>query len=558
MVDPRERTPNTRRRVSDTNIHRTGAAWALLVIPVVLAGAAYARFFGGFWLGDDFANVHRVWIAAQRGELLAQAWSQFTSAVPSQGAFYRPLMMGSLALNQWLAGTHYAGWFAVNLAVHLANVALTAVLVARLAAVCGRDGRAAGALAGAFLALCPLCAEGVFWISARADAWVTLLTLAAFWFWARPATSAVAWAGLPLLLLPALGFKESAAVLPLQMLLVALAWPRRPAPGQRIALVVSFVVVALFLGMRALLFDSVWHVYPAGDAPGPAARLWQGLSSLPAWWSGLARATPATALVYPLFCIGALCAALASTDGAPRRLAVALAAASAGLAVATLSNLGGLDPSGEGGRLAYGPVAWLALALGVGLSRPIPTLAVADDHPRARRAGLLLLAAAVLAGGWAQENVLRTAYAAQRDVRALAIALRGWADAHPGLTLLVVPESLGPVVALRNGQGGLVLPPVQAEPLLHRVLPTLPRDLASRHAQLAAGLATRLDEVRPASLEPEDLRRVLVPAAVRWPEHYACWDGGADSGIVALAPPASGEGERWVTAMREAISRCRL
>ena len=205
----------------------------MILLPVALAAAMYARFFDGFWLGDDIANLHRTWFAAQRGGLLAQTWSELAGTVPSQGAFYRPMMTASLSVNQWLAADRFAGWFAWSYLVHLANAALVAALVARLAAACGRDGRVSGALAAAFFAVCPLLAEGVFWVSARSDPCVTLLTLAGFFLWAAAPNGnkerrSKAWVGLPLLLVPALGFKESAAVLPLQLLVIALGWPQRP------------------------------------------------------------------------------------------------------------------------------------------------------------------------------------------------------------------------------------------------------------------------------------------------------------------------------------------
>jgi hypothetical protein len=543
--------------VFETPIRWNLGACAALAVPVVIAAAMYARFFGGFWLGDDFANLHRTWIAAQRGELLAQAWAQLASAVPSQGAFYRPLMMGSLSLNQWLAGDRFAGWFAFNYVVHLANVALVAALVARLAAACGRDGRAAGALAAAFLAACPLPAEGVFWVSARADACVTLFTLAGFLLWASPRGKTMVWLGLPLLLLAALGFKESAAVLPIQMLLVALAWPGRPTRGQVVALLAAFAAAAAFLLLRAHLFGSAWQVYPADATAPPLARLWQGMRSLDAWWDGLSRATPAMASAYLVAGVAALALAATSAKGSARTLAAALVIASAGLAAATLLNLGGLDASGEGGRLAYGPVAWLALALGVALSRPGAPSGASDADPRVRAGAMLLLAAATALGGWVLNGELRAALSAQRDVRELTRAAREWADTHAGLTLLVVPERLGSVVATRNGQAGLVLPPVQPQPLLHRVLPSLPGDVELRHGQLAAGLATRLDRLRPATADPEELRRLLEPDAPRWPEHYACWDP-ASRRILGLAAPEPGERSRWVAALRREIARCRL
>ncbi len=529
----------------------------LILLPVALAAAMYARFFGGFWLGDDIANLHRTWFAAQRGGLLAQTWSELAGAVPSQGAFYRPLMTASLSLNQWLAADRFAGWFAFSFFVHLANAALVAALVARLAAACGREGRVSGALAAAFFAVCPLLAEGVFWVSARSDPCATLLTLAGLFLWAATPSGAKAWAGLPLLLVPALGFKESAAVLPLQMLVIALGWPRRPARGQLAAIVAAFAVAAAFLGYRAYLFGDAWHVYPAGEPVSPIAKLWQGVRSLDAWWHGLARATPGMAPAYLVACVLAFLAAATSAKGDARRLALALTLASAGLAAATLLNLGGLVPTGEGGRLAYGPVAWLALALGVGLARPAGRAEVDGDGRRARGAGMLLLAVATATGMVVLEGELGRAYAAQRDVHALAEAARAWPETHSGLTLLVIPERRDGVVTTRNGQGGLVLPPVQRQTLLHRVLPTLPEEIDLRHAQLANGLATRLDKVRPKSFDEEEIRLISVPDVPRWPEHYGCWDSASQS-IVELNAPEPEQGAHWAAEIRKAIARCGL
>src|SRR4051812_2158569 len=143
--------------------------WHLVVVPVVCAAAMYVRFFAGYWLGDDLALLYQASLADRSGELWRQAWMGFFAGAPSQSAFYRPMMFASIFANEWFAGSVYAGWFAINIAIHLANVVLVGVLAARLAAACGRDGRASSVAAALFFGLCPLIAEGVFWIAARAD-----------------------------------------------------------------------------------------------------------------------------------------------------------------------------------------------------------------------------------------------------------------------------------------------------------------------------------------------------------------------------------------------------
>ncbi len=102
-----------------------------------------------------------------------------------------------------------------------------------------------------------------------------------------------------------------------------------------------------------------------------------------------------------------------------------------------------------------------------------------------------------------------------------------------------------------------MLPPVQPQPLLHRILPSLPGDLDVRHGQLAGGLATRLETVRPATADPAELQRLLEPDATRWPEHYACWDA-ASRRILGLTAPEPGERSRWVAALRREVARCGL
>jgi len=524
----------------------------MLAITVVCAGALYARFFGGYWLGDDFGNLQTGWLAVQRGETLAQAWRQVLSAVPSEGAFYRPAMIASMLFNAWAAGTQYAGWFAVNLAIHLANVVLVAVAVSELARACGRDGRFAGVVAACLFAACPLIAEGVFWISARADATVTLLTLSAMLAWVRAQTSAPAACAVPLFVLAALGFKESAAVFPLQIALVAFAWPPRPTRAQLASVVACFVVAALFFAMRAHLFGDIWHIYRADGANSPGIR--HAIASLVPWWHGLSRSTPAAATAYVVALAVAAAAVLLATRGAQRLLAAALFTASIGLCAATLLNLGGMNPSGEGGRLAYTPFAWLALALGVASAAPV----AGADRPAAsapRRAGIAGLVAATIIGALVLDRELRDARAAQDELRALVQAVREWAVLQPGLTLLVVHGERGPIVTTRNAHGGLVLPPLQPEPLLHRMLPTLLTEIDLRYDQLQRGLATRLDALRPSVVDAAMMQRLTERDTARWPDHYGCWSA-RERRIVELPAPDPAQHSTWTSAVRESAARC--
>src|SRR5439155_1271794 len=227
------------------------------------------------------------------------------------------------------------------------------------------------------------------------DACVTLCSLGAIALWIRDderATRHGVWA-YPLLLVVALGFKESAAILPLQMAVLAWGWPT------------------------------------------------------------------------------------------PRRRTL-LAAVIAGFAI----------------FIAY--FAWRALAIGVALARRTEAAAAMW------RAAIALVACAVVAGAALLHVMLREVAAAQADSRALVDALARWASTHEDPVMVVVPENRGAVVLFRNGQGGIVLPPVQEKAILDRVVPAMPVDIPKRYGEFANGLATRLVKLAPTQANAEVLKQL--------------------------------------------------
>jgi hypothetical protein len=316
-----------------------------------------------------------------------------------------------------------------------------------------------------------------------------------------------------------------------------------------------FVLVALFLGLRAHFFGDFWRVYMRPDTTSRVDALWPDTGSIEDWWTSLTQNTPRAAIVYLVALVSACLLIGAHARGTQRRIAAALLCASGGLVVATLLATGGMAASGEGGRLAYTPVAWLALAIGVAGSEPASTIGHGADLPWLRRAGLALLLCATFAGTWGLQGELRTARSAQNQVRDIVTASREWAITHSGLTLLVIEQNYGPIVTTRNAQAWLVLPPAQPTPLLHRVLPTLPAELGARYGQLLAGLATRLDKVRPSRLDGDELNRLFEHDAARWPEHYACWSRHKHR-FVELAAPDPSDRTRWAAALLDASGRC--
>jgi hypothetical protein len=525
----------------------------LLALVVAVVGAFYAVGFGGFWLGDDFANITNFHDLEQQGRLLRGTLAYFATGLSPTGSFYRPFSMVSLAANYAVAGVAYPGWYLVGFAVHLANIVLVALVARRLALACEGNATWSAPLAALLFGLAPMLAEGVYWQSARADGWVTLLSLLAVHTWVGPGRGP--WLLLPLLAV-ALAFKESAALLPVQLALLAWALPGKRSRAQWATLLLAFVLMTIFMGWRAYLFGHAWHVYvaPAAAASGlDWSTLTGAVVSVAPWWMAM-MAVSSTASPLYLCLVGATLAlaVIAVADSRARAwVALALVCASGGMIFATLLNLGGLAPSGEGGRLAYGPFAWLALVIGVACSRA-PGAKAATSSAGVYVASLGSIVVASMVGGWILAAVLDQARGAQDNVRALIRALPAWADAHDGLTLLIVPERIGPIVVARNGQASLVMPPFQSRPFLHRVLPTLPAEIGTRYEQLDGGLAVRLAERPPQRMSTDILLRLSQPATARWPDHYACWSRDHRQ-MIEMTTPRTATELTWSDDLRDAV-----
>ena len=536
-------------------LFRRKPAW-LLWLPLIAVAIFYAPGLGGFWHGDDVPNLHRVFAQTRQGILWPETLRLFAEPIPSQGAFYRPMMMLSLAVNYALAGANYGAWYFVNFAVHLSNTLLVALIIRRLAERHDGDATIAAPLAALFFGLCPGIAEGVYWVSARADGWVTMLTLAGLYFWVDRETVPTSRRAylLPLLLIFALGFKESAVILPLQVALLAVVWRGQLSRPQWRSLIASVVITGLYLAWRAYLFGDAWHVYTPVDGASAAvhSKLWAALLSLGPWWAALGGPMPVLAALYPVGCVVGIVLAALSGPGPHWRTAMALAAAGGGLALATMFNLGAMSANGEGGRLWYAPVAWIALGCGVLMSYP-----KSRPHPltRARSATLAAFLFAVLIGGGVLWPHLHAAWRAQDNMRMMAREVPAWAESHTGLTMLLVPDHDGALVAARNAHG-VVLEPLQTQPYLHRVLPTLSSEIAIRQKQFSNGLARQLELVRPRFANADMLAAIATRAEGGWPPHVACWSKSAQQIVPLQAPPMESSAEVWLAIIHAEWEKC--
>ncbi len=521
---------------------------ALTLLPALaLTFAVLWPLLGGFWLSDDVPNLYRAYSQAAANELWSGTLAFFHNPVDAVGNFYRPAMMTSIALLFLTFSDWYPGWAAASLLMHLANVCLVVLLVRRVLAwsawahpaLPSRAPIVLPALAAILFGLNPLIMEGVAWVSARADAAVTLFCLAGAWFWAgRPGSGSKPdrqWSPwmLPLLLVPALGFKESAVILPLQILCLALVWPGRLGHHRLGALLLAGLLALAFMILRALILRNPLTATTDGIGI---------LASLPLWWSSLFASNTLMSLGWLASVVLMFTLVPMLSRGPQLSLAFGLVAAGAGLGLATLLSLGGLEVGGEGGRLLYGPLAWGVIGLGVGLA----------SLPRQSLVAACMVVAALLGSLLTVQQI-----AAYRDVqdsvRVLVDTVPRHVQEHPGLTLLLVPDTVGFVVAFRNAQGGIVMPPLQDQPLLHRVLPTLPDEIEARQQQLADGLATRLARLPPATLDDDTLASLLAPAEPGAPAHVACWDALEGRLLVITVLPAN-----WHESVRAIEVACPL
>jgi hypothetical protein len=282
---------------------RRGHAQTWLICAVILAVALiYLRIFAGYWLGDDFANLIYSYDLSQQGELGTGILQYFFIGTSPQGSMYRPLQVAAILGNYGVAGKFYPCWIAFNLAIHLINTWLTFLLVREFARRLSDYPSAepawlAPTLAALLFGLSPAIAEGVYWICARADGCVTLLSVLSLYSWIVAfdlARARLAW-WFPGLLIVAMLTKESAAVLPLQMLVITLSLRRYATRTHWYALAVSFFLLAIFFVWRLVLFG---HAFAVNQAPGDivseafsAVRVVEAAHSLVPWWHALTSHT---------------------------------------------------------------------------------------------------------------------------------------------------------------------------------------------------------------------------------------------------------------------------
>ena len=203
---------------------RRTTPWVALALILVATVAVYRGVIANGFVLDDAHSVRDN--PSVRSLALVGRWVTSPYAVSSgRGSQnYRPVTVASYALDRAAWGEGPAGFHATNLAIHLGVVGLTFVLARRL---WGDDWAAVGA--AGVVALHPLNAEAVNYVTARSSSLMTLGVLAAVWAHDRATVERRrGWAGAAWMFgLLALGAKEAAVILPG----LIIAWDRARGDG---------------------------------------------------------------------------------------------------------------------------------------------------------------------------------------------------------------------------------------------------------------------------------------------------------------------------------------
>jgi hypothetical protein len=366
--------------------------------------------------------------------------------------------------------------------------------------------------------------EAVAWVAARFDG------MALFWMLAGACAflESRSWHdryGIASLAAVVLAFmsKESAAIAP--ALIAALAWWKRPEdePPLRAVLRAAgtaapwLLLAAAYFAFRTWLFGDPFRFFP-GTSPLRSLLSGEWLVLLPGIidWSRAALPETGPRLAFGgaglMLLACAIVAACRERAQARALLAVALAVLAA---FALLLPHWKWSANGEGGRVLYsiGAISILGLTL---------PLSAAGHRLRAVAwifAGVMLTSEFLLA----HATVLRWARAGD-DARTLAAALARTAEATPagGFAFIVIPDHVGAIPFGRNAQGGLMLPPVQAQSLSPKLVVQTTEELARWPDLFLRDIIGRLRREPLGSVAANPLTP-KVPPPHMLPDRYFCW-----------------------------------
>jgi hypothetical protein len=544
-VTPREAAPPPWRALAL-------ACWLAIAI---CAGVLFVPVLGGYFISDDFVPLVLLRQWQEEGALAARLLGKFTSSLDA-GAnhFYRPLSYLTFGLNYLASGVEPMGWMAVNVVLHLASGVLVAFLGVKLSRVKGAAAWAAGAGGAAMFLFAAPGGEVVAWISGRFDSMATFFTLAACaaFVSSRRWLDAAWWIALACGE-AALLSKESAAVMPFAILLLALVTPPadaapRLAARSRMALVRAspwLVLAALYLLSRYLMFGSAMQVYGGSDPVATAlapSRWGDVLGQLPVWLQAEFGPPRRFAWIAALTAVQLVLALAVRAGSGYAALALAtIVAATLALLLPHVASL----PIGLGGRLFYQTFAFYGVLVAVGLSQARlrylmwgTTLGLAIFHVAAMHETM---------ARWDE---------AYTQMRGLVGQLRAFDESlAPGeFALVIVPGPYDGIPFARNAQGGLMMPPLFGPNDAHRSLVQTDEEVPQIGGKVAGGVVRTLRERTVADYLAG---HVIVTNPPEYPTRVECWNPLARAlEPLQVSPPASPEDYRAQVERAFARSAC--
>jgi len=459
----------------------------------------------GYFLSDDLGHLPFFERWRTEGSLVSVVAGKFASGIDGVNAYYRPLAFLSLAVDYRLHGAVASGWLAVNLILHVGAAILTGCLAWQLSGDGSRAALTAAMLAGfLFIALSPGW-EVALWIASRYDALATFFVLLAGALFVRSRHGLDSWSLASLVAgVAALMAKESGsvAIILVACLAVARAWPaERPEGGALLRWLTLawpwLALLVLYALLRMVLFGSAFRVQISTSWPDFAALgHWRHVfESMEVWSRRIFPGFPGFGVVATLSTaslgLGAWLAWERSTAAGMRYAAVL--ATFAGSSALLLPHIHGLEATGIGGRMFHQISAFFCIAVALGVHAAVHAIA----YRRVASVALLSLTALLLAmhASWGRQAV-ESYTTAHRGMRSLTSAIEGLAATHVGddYLVVIVPDSVGRVPFGRNAQAGLMLPPVQSQPLSRRLLVQTDAEIAGLEAKIGSGVIEALQE----------------------------------------------------------------
>jgi hypothetical protein len=403
---------------------------------------------------EDIGLVQSLVAAANAGDLTSEVLPRWTGPLWGPGStMWRPWAFTSLALDAKLYGAASGWWHVTNLLLHLTAAAFTALLArAWLLSLW------AAAAAFATMLLHPWSSESTLWLVGRFDGWVTAAIAAALYFsWRSRGTDRWLFSAVFASCIAYLSKESALILLPATVMLVACREHAESQSITRLNMVRLAKALAPLLGAQLLIagayFALRWIAVGAVSTNVYGSNAVTGLGDLVSRVGVHIQAFASLSSLAPLAATSvALLMCWAVTKAFTVRRWSLLGFASVWVALVFLGaalHFRALVGLGDGFRLYY-------LAL-VGFALVVATSVSSLGASRPQRAAIFILAWSVSLAIW-QNAANGEWWRAAKEITSSADAIGKTLPtlASNEFSLVLLPDPVGAVPALRNAQGAIV------------------------------------------------------------------------------------------------------